>query len=147
MGDIFSRVRENVALKAVDTDDKSKANASAAAVGSPYNLSHQKTVEVGAYSAWTSPLWMAYRLMFEALMYVFLLACTIYILEIIGEFPAVETGMTGGSTVSRFWSQYECEDGTRVVQPKDGCFETFSPFVSFYYLLITFSTVGFGKDG
>eukprot|EP01138_Halocafeteria_seosinensis_P000962 gb/GECG01000985.1/.p1 GENE.gb/GECG01000985.1/~~gb/GECG01000985.1/.p1 ORF type:complete len:1674 (+),score=163.49 gb/GECG01000985.1/:1-5022(+) len=143
LSSILTRVRNNVAVNALNSEKKTKSNASAAAAGQPYTLDTEGYEQVVA--PWSSTLWNIVKLASTALIYIFILSCIIYVLEIVGEFPEVQEGILGNSDAARFWIQYSCSDGTRATTSSSDCSsETFSPFVSFYYLLITFSTVGYG---
>lgn len=70
----------------------------------------------------------------------YVISTTVYVLELLGELPIDST------VPSALWTLYRCDDGAYSFVAVDGRCEdeVLSPFVSFYFVIISLSTVGYG---
>lgn len=85
--------------------------------------------------------WQLSSFLLSTLAGLFVASVMVYVLEVVGEVPALRQA----SDENWLWKHYECEDGSVAHTSSDACSdEVMSPFTSFYFLLITISTVGYG---
>lgn len=86
--------------------------------------------------------WAMADLLLQGSLAVLLLACTFYMLELLGE-PTASLWQTD----SGFWVQFVCSDLTRSNVPTADCLdEGFSPFAAIYFVLVTVTTVSLWND-
>lgn len=84
--------------------------------------------------------WRLTKFSLSALAALFICSVIVYVLEVVGEAPVLREV---GSSV--LWRQYLCDDGSISNRQGAGCDnEALSPFVAFYFVLISLSTVGYG---
>lgn len=76
------------------------------------------------------------KFMTNVLAVLFIIACSTYCLELLGEIP--------GTLQSSLLHLYRCEDGSVTPDPDAKCDETFSIFTAMYFSVVTLATVGYG---
>ncbi|KAA0155883.1 hypothetical protein FNF29_01302 [Cafeteria roenbergensis] len=86
-----------------------------------------------------SSAWAVVDLSLRGAAVIFVLACTFYVLELIGD-PGPWWQAESG-----FWYMFQCDDGTVTGTPSPFCSsEVLAPFSAIYFVLVSMTTVGYG---